>query len=104
MGGKKNTVRLINRSSYTRGEERLTFFETCDNGFKLAEKDLEIRGPGEVYGTEQSGMLELRLAKLTDQTILRKARDAAQKVTFDIEKYPTILARIKKWQERVHLE
>jgi ATP-dependent DNA helicase RecG len=85
-------------------EERLKFFESCNDGFKLAEKDLEIRGPGEVYGTEQSGMMHVRLAKLTDQTLIKKARDAAKEFAPNIHAYPDMVTRIKKWRETVHLE
>jgi ATP-dependent DNA helicase RecG len=95
---------LFTDSVSTKVEERLKFFETCHDGFKLAEKDLEIRGPGEVYGTEQSGMMHLRLAKLTDQTIIKKAREAAHELSGHIQDYPNVIARIKKWQEVVHLE
>lgn len=54
--------------------------ETCD-GFKIAEKDLELRGPGEFFGSRQSGIPGLKLADLTgDMALLREAREAAGKV------------------------
>lgn len=46
------------------GRQRLEIMRSTNDGFKIAEKDLEIRGPGEVLGTKQTGTLELRLAKL----------------------------------------
>jgi ATP-dependent DNA helicase RecG len=50
-----------------------------NNGFVIAEKDLELRGPGEVLGTRQSGVPELRIGNLVrDQTILERARRAAE--------------------------
>jgi ATP-dependent DNA helicase RecG len=51
--------------------------ETND-GFVLAERDLEQRGPGDFLGTRQSGYVELRLAKLTDIRLIEKARRQAQ--------------------------
>ncbi|MEO0109097.1 MAG: helicase-related protein, partial [candidate division WOR-3 bacterium] len=58
--------------------ERLRFFEHTDDGFKLAEKDLEIRGPGEILGTRQHGLPDLRIADLhEDRDLLFKARDEA---------------------------
>jgi ATP-dependent DNA helicase RecG len=58
--------------------ERLRFFEQTDDGFKLAEKDLEIRGPGEVLGTRQHGLPDLKIADLQeDRELLFKARDEA---------------------------
>ena len=46
--------------------------------FALAEKDLEIRGPGQFFGRQQSGMPELKLASLLDVNLLEIARDEAQ--------------------------
>jgi ATP-dependent DNA helicase RecG len=58
--------------------ERLRFFERTDDGFALAEKDLEIRGPGEVLGTRQHGLPDLKIADLReDRELLFKARDEA---------------------------
>ena len=85
-------------------QERLRFFENNTNGFKLAEKDLEMRGPGDVYGTQQSGMMNLRLAKLTDQAIIKKAREAAREVATRPSQFPKIYDKIKHWEESVHLE
>jgi ATP-dependent DNA helicase RecG len=56
--------------------ERLGIMAETNDGFKIAEKDLELRGPGELLGTRQSGLPEFRVANLVrDQRIL----DAAQK-------------------------
>jgi ATP-dependent DNA helicase RecG len=95
---------LFTDSDATTAKERLTFFEAHHDGFKLAEKDLEIRGPGEVYGTMQSGMAELRLAKLTDRELIKKAKTAAVNIAPLIKKYPTLLKKVKEWESRVHLE
>lgn len=58
---------------------RLRALESSNNGFELAELDLEIRGPGAIYGTMQHGQLDLRVAKLTDAKLIAAARNAAQK-------------------------
>ncbi len=57
---------------------RLRAIETSDDGFKLAEMDLEVRGPGAIYGTLQHGALDLRIAKLSDIKLIAAARQAAQ--------------------------
>ncbi len=58
--------------------ERLAVMVRTTDGFKLAEKDLEIRGPGEFLGTRQSGLPDLLIADLLrDQAILKEAREAA---------------------------
>ena len=59
--------------------ERLGIMAKTNNGFIIAEKDLEIRGPGEILGTKQSGLPEFRIGNLVrDQSILEKARTAAE--------------------------
>jgi ATP-dependent DNA helicase RecG len=60
-------------------EERLGIMAQTNNGFVIAEKDLELRGPGEVLGTKQSGEAEFRIGNLVrDQSILDRARRAAE--------------------------
>jgi ATP-dependent DNA helicase RecG len=60
------------------GRERLATMTSTTDGFVIAEKDLELRGPGEFFGTEQSGMPRFRFANLLrDQHILKLARNDA---------------------------
>jgi ATP-dependent DNA helicase RecG len=59
-------------------EERLKVVEETSDGFKLAEYDLKMRGPGEFFGTRQSGLPDLKLVKLTDIRLLELARQEAQ--------------------------
>ncbi len=61
-------------------DERLSALEKSNDGFLLAEKDLEIRGPGEFLGRRQSGIPELRLASLSDIGVLQIARKEAQSI------------------------
>jgi len=61
--------------------ERLKIMVATNDGFKIAEKDLEIRGPGDIEGTRQSGILNFKLANIvTDKVILEAARDAAENI------------------------
>lgn len=61
--------------------ERLRIFISTTDGFKIAEADLDIRGPGELLGARQHGILNLRVANLAlDQDLLEKAKDLAQEV------------------------
>ena len=58
--------------------ERLSILTETNNGFKIAEKDLEIRGPGDIEGTRQSGLLNFKLANIVqDREWLELARDRA---------------------------
>ncbi len=59
--------------------ERLKIMVATNDGFKIAEKDLEIRGPGDIEGTKQSGLLNFKLANIVqDKIILEAARNAAE--------------------------
>ncbi len=82
--------------------ERLSFFEKNTNGFSLAEYDLKRRGPGDVYGTAQSGAVPLRFASLADTELIQKARALARDIDFDA--FPTLRERVRAWEHAVHLE
>ena len=59
-------------------KERLQAMERTNDGFKISETDLQIRGAGDFIGTRQSGMPDLKIADITEDTaILEEARDAA---------------------------
>ena len=61
--------------------ERLLAMEATDDGFALAEKDLKMRGPGDILGEEQSGHFPaLRMASMADMELVRDARETAQKI------------------------
>jgi ATP-dependent DNA helicase RecG len=60
--------------------DRLRAMEETQDGFVLAEKDLQQRGPGEFFGTRQSGFADAALARLLDLRLIEKARDTAQKI------------------------
>lgn len=57
--------------------KRLRAMETTTDGFKLAEMDLEIRGPGAIYGARQHGQLDLKIANITDMNLIKKAKASA---------------------------
>ncbi len=61
--------------------ERLKIMAATNDGFKIAEKDLEIRGPGDIGGTKQSGLLNFKLASIVnDKLMLEAARNAAENI------------------------
>jgi len=74
---------LVAGSSSTQAQERLEAVEATSDGFELARKDLEMRGPGEFLGTRQSGLtdavLAMELAEIADLRLVEKAREAARR-------------------------
>jgi len=91
-----------NNSMQTR--KRLKFMESCSDGFKLAEKDLMLRGPGEVYGTRQSGLPDLKIAKLTDVEIIQLAQREAQGIIENGLVSKELEERLKKTRVSFHFE
>jgi len=71
---------LVADSENEADNERLKAMEETHDGFILAERDLEQRGPGDFLGTRQSGYADLRLAKLTDLQLIEQARAAARRL------------------------
>lgn len=67
---------LFSEKEDTEISQRLVYFTKTQDGNLLAQKDLEIRGPGNLYGTKQHGYLELKLASLTDFPMIEKTRKA----------------------------
>lgn len=77
---------------------RMRALETTSDGFKLAELDLQLRGPGAIYGTVQHGALDLRVAKLTDIKLIAAARAAAQQFIDqgeDLKRYPHLEHKVR---------
>jgi ATP-dependent DNA helicase RecG len=71
---------LIPATGEEADNERLKAMERTQDGFELAEIDLEQRGPGDFLGTRQSGFAELRMARLTDVHLIEKAREEARRI------------------------
>jgi ATP-dependent DNA helicase RecG len=97
-GGHKGYCYLM-MSDSAAPPQRLKALERTNDGFKLAELDLELRGPGAIYGTMQHGQLDLRVAKLTDTHLIAQARAAAklylEKVD-DLKQYPLTYEHVAK--------
>lgn len=65
---------------------RLKALTQSNNGFELAELDLQLRGSGEIFGTKQTGLMQLKIAKLNDSELIKKAQTWAKKIVYE-EKY-----------------
>jgi ATP-dependent DNA helicase RecG len=68
---------LLSDNPSPEAQERLEVMERVSDGFAVAEEDLRFRGPGDYFGTRQSGLPDLRMARLSDQDILILARQEA---------------------------
>ena len=85
--------------------ERLKILEEASDGFSIAEADLELRGPGDLLGTAQTGLPPVRLAKLPrDLPLLEEARSAAQKLMAhdpELTGHPALRARLGFWEKQL---
>jgi ATP-dependent DNA helicase RecG len=97
-GGHKAYCYLM-LSDSTAPSPRLRALESSNDGFRLAELDLELRGPGAIYGQMQHGALDLRVARLTDVALIAAARAAAAKFIDtheDLVKYSVLRDHVQR--------
>ncbi len=81
--------------------KRMRAIASTTDGFRLAELDLELRGAGAIYGTRQSGALDLQYARLSDREMVAKAKQAAVSFldsTTSLVHYPYIKERVSHFQ------
>jgi ATP-dependent DNA helicase RecG len=86
---------------------RLKALVGCDNGFELAQKDLEIRGPGSLYGTQQWGIPDIAMEGLSNIFLVEKTRNSAKEILEKdptLEKFPLLKERLKNFEKRIHFE
>ena len=102
-GSIKSHCILLYQSPLSRnGKERLGVMRESNDGFYIAEKDLELRGPGQVLGTAQTGLMEFRIADLVrDAAMLDEVKDAADHV---LSQHPHVVdSLVRRWLgENVH--
>ena len=79
-GEHKSYCLLLSDSPSANARERLSALESIHDGFRLAETDLELRGPGDFFGTRQSGLPNLRMAHVSDVGLLHAARDEVSRL------------------------
>lgn len=86
---------------------RLKALVDSANGFELAQKDLEIRGPGSLYGTQQWGIPDIAMQGLSNVFLVEKTRAAAKELLEkdpDLKLYPELKERLKQFEKRIHFE
>jgi ATP-dependent DNA helicase RecG len=98
-GAEQSYCILVTERMNDAARERIRTMVDTSDGFQIAEMDLKLRGPGEFFGTRQSGLPSLRVANiLRDQEILEKARTAAQ----DFVEHPPSSAELDRAMAYVH--
>lgn len=95
-GNKKSYCLLFSNIKYSK---RLRAMEKMHSGFELAELDLKLRGPGEIFGTAQSGFAELKIANWSDVRLIKKTKEVAEDVFKNPTKYPILSSRLTKLAE-----
>lgn len=97
-GEKKSYCLLFTEIKSKKALTRLNALRKMISGFELAELDLRLRGPGEVFGTRQHGFTELKVAEWQDTELIKQARDVAQDAVGHPKKYGKLLSKIKSKQ------
>ncbi|MBI2601195.1 ATP-dependent DNA helicase RecG [Candidatus Daviesbacteria bacterium] len=103
-GEKQSYCLLFTEGSDSSAISRLKNLEKIDDGLKLAELDLKIRGAGEIFGTRQSGRFDLKIASFSDLTLIEKTREAAKNILSDdptLDKYPPLQAKLSSLAKEV---
>ena len=99
-GSHESHCALISRADNPASVERLDALVATTDGFAIAEKDLELRGPGDFLGTRQSGLPDLKMAMLSDTATLALAQQAAQELFGEdpeLAGYPQLQARVERF-------
>lgn len=104
--GTKEGICLLMQSDNSKPSKRLSALENINSGFELSELDMQIRGPGAIYGVSQHGDLDLRMVDFNDVQLIKSARDSAKKLFNqdpNLLQYKQLKKRIEKLQKITHL-
>lgn len=86
---------------------RLKALTLSQDGFELAEKDLKLRGPGDLTGQRQWGFPDFVMASLKDIEMVEKTRESAKEILAkdpELKKYPLLRGKLEEFREKIHLE
>jgi len=94
-GEKKSYCLLFTEKRGANVTSRLNALRKGLSGFELAELDLKLRGPGEVFGTHQHGFFDLKIAKWQDTAAIKKAKEVAKEAIKNPQKFSKLLSKLK---------
>ncbi|MCL5113605.1 MAG: ATP-dependent DNA helicase RecG [Patescibacteria group bacterium] len=94
-GDKQSYCLLFTDSQSGKTIERLKAMESRQTGTELAELDLKLRGPGQIYGTLQHGVPQLRIASFSDFTLIEKTKIEAEKIFPNLKSHPSLLEKVE---------
>lgn len=89
-GDKKSFCLLFSNFHSGHAFTRLKAMEKSHSGFELAELDLKMRGPGEIFGTAQSGFPELKIASWNNYELIKDTKELAKEIVKNPKKYPKV--------------
>ena len=87
--------------------KRLKALEESTSGFELAERDLQIRGPGDFAGTKQWGLPDFAMKNLTNMELVEQARESAKAILekdLTLKNYPLLREKVADFRQKLHLE
>ncbi len=106
-GEHQSTCLLFTSGAEKTSNQRLKALVATDDGFLLAEKDMAIRGPGEFFGTGQSGLPDLAMAALANVELIKKSRAEARLILTEdqnLTKHPELKQQLLRFQSIIHFE
>ena len=97
---------LFTESTSQTAASRLKTLAESEDGFKLAEKDLQLRGPGQFFGTEQSGLPDLAMSSLKNPKLIEEVQLAVKMFTEQEASghYPLLEQRLAEFKQNIHWE
>jgi ATP-dependent DNA helicase RecG len=98
---------LFTTEESQQNRQRLKVMEKTSNGFELAEEDLKIRGPGQLYGTQQWGLPDAAMQNLSNIFLIEKTRSEARELLEkdpELKEYPLLKSRLKQFTSKIHFE
>lgn len=97
-GDKQSYCLLYSSLEEQKANERLEFFSKTNLGTQLAEEDMKIRGPGDIFGMKQHGFTDLKIASLADYALIGSVKKAAQYFIdhYDTKDYPVLQQKLEK--------